>query len=609
MPVGKLTGPVMREVAEDLGRAGRGVRPAPRGPAHRPGDRRDHCCPDPLRRHPRLGVRAVRRPGPPAAALAGPRGLAPRRGARDPHRGADGAAAGAARAAGRPRARPRRRPRGRRDDPRPGGRGRHRRDRRPAARRRRPRLRPPRDAASRTSRSGGPAPPGDARTSPTCPRLPVRATTTGSGVRGPGRQDLPAVDLRHPDPALLRTGARRRRPAWTRRATTTAAPPATRCTSGSCSTASCRTCAAPSGGTCSTSPPSNPRRRGAPHLHAAIRGTMPRNLIRQVVAATYHQVWWPAHDQPVYTARPRAGVGRDPRPRLLRRPRHRRPAAHLGAGARRARRRPRRRARRTSSSSAPQVDIQGVVAGTDKTDKALRLPDQVPDQGLGETADPTPPPPRPTSTASSRPCAGSPCSESCANWLLHGVSPRSPKPGMCPASAAARPTSRDTLGYGGRRCLVSRKWSGKTLDRPPRRTPRPRPQGPRRRRGHRRARHRRRRPRPLRLAAHRAPRPRPTRPPQLLLRPSPNDGDGASNTTRPRPTSARQLVIKEKRRDGQRDGGPLVGRRRLGVPRHPVKTLYQWKWRGEGPPVRKIGRHLRYVPDQVRAWATQPEAA
>ncbi|MEJ2864556.1 helix-turn-helix domain-containing protein [Actinomycetospora flava] len=44
----------------------------------------------------------------------------------------------------------------------------------------------------------------------------------------------------------------------------------------------------------------------------------------------------------------------------------------------------------------------------------------------------------------------------------------------------------------------------------------------------------------------------------------------------------------------------------LGIP---VKTLYQWKWRGEGPPVRKIGRHLRYAPDQVRAWATQPKAA
>lgn len=37
----------------------------------------------------------------------------------------------------------------------------------------------------------------------------------------------------------------------------------------------------------------------------------------------------------------------------------------------------------------------------------------------------------------------------------------------------------------------------------------------------------------------------------------------------------------------------------LGVP---VQTLYQWKWLGQGPPVHKIGRHLRYDPAEVRAW-------
>lgn len=36
--------------------------------------------------------------------------------------------------------------------------------------------------------------------------------------------------------------------------------------------------------------------------------------------------------------------------------------------------------------------------------------------------------------------------------------------------------------------------------------------------------------------------------------------------------------------------------------RLPIKTLYQWSWRGEGPPVHKVGRHLRYVPDEVRTW-------
>ncbi|NKY33931.1 helix-turn-helix domain-containing protein [Nocardia speluncae] len=39
----------------------------------------------------------------------------------------------------------------------------------------------------------------------------------------------------------------------------------------------------------------------------------------------------------------------------------------------------------------------------------------------------------------------------------------------------------------------------------------------------------------------------------------------------------------------------------------PVKTLYQWKWLGDGPPVRKMGRHLRYNPAKLRAWA-EPEA-
>src|ERR1039457_3383838 len=36
-----------------------------------------------------------------------------------------------------------------------------------------------------------------------------------------------------------------------------------------------------------------PQRRLAPHIHVAIRGTLSRTELRQVLAATYHQVWWP----------------------------------------------------------------------------------------------------------------------------------------------------------------------------------------------------------------------------------------------------------------------------------------------------------------------------
>ena len=40
-----------------------------------------------------------------------------------------------------------------------------------------------------------------------------------------------------------------------------------------------------------------PQRRLAPHVHIAIRGTIARSELRRVLAATYHQVWWP--DAPV----------------------------------------------------------------------------------------------------------------------------------------------------------------------------------------------------------------------------------------------------------------------------------------------------------------------
>jgi excisionase family DNA binding protein len=34
----------------------------------------------------------------------------------------------------------------------------------------------------------------------------------------------------------------------------------------------------------------------------------------------------------------------------------------------------------------------------------------------------------------------------------------------------------------------------------------------------------------------------------------------------------------------------------------PLATVYSWKYRGEGPPALKIGRHLRYREADVEAW-------
>ncbi|MGW4402941.1 helix-turn-helix transcriptional regulator [Nonomuraea sp. NPDC004702] len=42
----------------------------------------------------------------------------------------------------------------------------------------------------------------------------------------------------------------------------------------------------------------------------------------------------------------------------------------------------------------------------------------------------------------------------------------------------------------------------------------------------------------------------------------------------------------------------------LGVP---IATLYQWRHHHTGPRGRKIGRHLRYLPEDVMSWVQDQE--
>jgi hypothetical protein len=56
-----------------------------------------------------------------------------------------------------------------------------------------------------------------------------------------------------------------------------------------------------------------------------------------------------------------------------------------------------------------------------------------------------------------------PCAPTCANWLRFGVQPKGASSGMVPGHCKHKAHDRANLGIGGRRVLVSRKWSGKTL--------------------------------------------------------------------------------------------------------------------------------------------------
>jgi excisionase family DNA binding protein len=34
----------------------------------------------------------------------------------------------------------------------------------------------------------------------------------------------------------------------------------------------------------------------------------------------------------------------------------------------------------------------------------------------------------------------------------------------------------------------------------------------------------------------------------------------------------------------------------------PVRTIYDWRYRGLGPPAIRVGRHVRYEPNEVDRW-------
>ncbi|GLZ54999.1 replication initiator [Actinomycetospora sp. NBRC 106378] len=205
-----------------------------------------------------------------------------------------------------------------------------------------------------------------------------------------------------------------------------------------------------------------PQRRGAPHLHAAIRGTLPRKLIREVAAATYHQVWWPPADQPIYTVEnpPVWDETRDVPCYVDPDTGARLPIWEQALDA------------HTSGDDAvpahvlgfgPQVDIQGVLGETGEADRALGYLTKYLTKGVAECHTPDTPAAQLHMDRLVEALRHEPCSESCANWLLYGITPKGATAGLAPGMCKAKAHKAEHLGYGGRRCLVSRRWSGKTL--------------------------------------------------------------------------------------------------------------------------------------------------
>jgi hypothetical protein len=204
-----------------------------------------------------------------------------------------------------------------------------------------------------------------------------------------------------------------------------------------------------------------PQRRLAPHFHAAIRGTIPRALIKQVAAASYRQIWWPPHDEmiypndklPVWDDHARAFVDPDTLQPLLTWEEATDPAVLTTPGH--------------VVKLGPQVHVKGVLGGTPDAGKhigylAKYLTKSISATvGLDEDASARR---REHARRLHAELARTPCSPRCPIWLRYGVEPKGAGAKTVPGRCKGKAHRPEYLGMGGRRVLVSRKWSGKTLD-------------------------------------------------------------------------------------------------------------------------------------------------
>jgi hypothetical protein len=201
-----------------------------------------------------------------------------------------------------------------------------------------------------------------------------------------------------------------------------------------------------------------PQRRLAPHAHMALRGTVSRADLRRVIAATYHQVWWPATDDarfdgdylPVWDEARRCYL--DPATGELL------PSWDEALDAIGPADQPLHVAR-----LGREFKGKGVLAGSKNSARCIGYITKYLVKDLGTCHVPETGVQREHVDRLVEALRYEPCSPTCANWLRYGITPKSPREGLVPGACKGKAHDPAHLGYAGRRVLVSRKWSGKTL--------------------------------------------------------------------------------------------------------------------------------------------------
>jgi hypothetical protein len=202
-----------------------------------------------------------------------------------------------------------------------------------------------------------------------------------------------------------------------------------------------------------------PQKRGAPHFHAALRGTISRAELRQITAATYHQVWWPVHNHIVYNGErlpvwePLAKTFTDPDTKTplptweqacekLTEPAH---VVRFGT----------------------QIHVKGILGGTEEAGRHIGYLTKYLSKSIGQAAgfdEHATDAQRDHVRRLHAELQITPCSPRCPVWLLYGIQPKGARRSMTPGRCKGKAHQLQHLGIAGRRVLVSRKWSNKTLD-------------------------------------------------------------------------------------------------------------------------------------------------
>ena len=202
-----------------------------------------------------------------------------------------------------------------------------------------------------------------------------------------------------------------------------------------------------------------PQKRGAPHYHAAIRGAIPRAELRAITAATYHQVWWPAHDElvysgervPVWDLRAKAFTDPDtgaPLPSWDQACQQLTEPAHV-------------------VRFGDQVHVKGILGGSEEAGRHIGYLTKYLTKSISQAAGLDE-----HATDAHRDHVHrlhaelqiTPCSPRCPVWLRYGIQPKGARHSMTPGQCKGKAHQLEHLGIAGRRVLVSRKWSNKTLD-------------------------------------------------------------------------------------------------------------------------------------------------